>query len=68
MNSISALRVEDRIYDIVYTDANGNPQKPKRGKLLSTDKDGFVVIENDGKYILIPKDRVEQMCEVEAEC
>lgn len=58
------LRITDRIYEVIYTDVNGE-EKKKEGKLLSADENGFVVLERDGKYILIPKDRVGEMEQID---
>lgn len=59
------LRITDRIYKVIYTDVNGEKDK-KEGKLVSADENGFVVLEQrDGKYILIPKDRIGEMQQID---
>lgn len=51
-----------RDYDIEHRTAGGGVQKVA-GKLISLDESGFVVIESNGKRILIKKELVEVMRE-----
>ena len=37
----------------------------ERGSLVILDRDGFVVLEVNGKYLLIPKARIDAPVEVE---
>jgi hypothetical protein len=53
-----------RIYLVLYTDGRGQGQT-ERGRLVALDQDGFVVLEVDGKHVLIPKARVDALVEVE---
>jgi hypothetical protein len=60
-----AAMVHDRDFTIYYADRKDNIVVV-RGKMLSTDHDGFVVLtDKNGKMILIPKDRVDRMIEGE---
>jgi hypothetical protein len=60
-----AAMIYERDYTIYYTDGKGNPQKDY-GKLISADQDGFVVLkDNNGKIILIPRDRIDSLKEGE---
>jgi hypothetical protein len=48
---------------MTYTDGRG--QAPtERGRLVSLDQDGFVVLEVNGKHLLVPKARVDALVEV----
>ena len=53
-----------RIYLVLYTDGRGQGQI-ERGRLIALDQDGFVVLEVNGKHVLIPKARVDALVEVE---
>jgi hypothetical protein len=53
-----------RTYLALYTDGRGQAQT-ERGRLVALDRDGFVVLEVDGKHVLIPKARVDALVEVE---
>jgi hypothetical protein len=56
--------VHGRIYLVRYTDGWGQRQTV-RGRLVALDQDGVVVLEVDGKHLLIPKARVDALVEVE---
>ena len=64
VNGLAGLDVLNHEYEIIYTSKDGQ-QKTARGNLKSTDQDGFVVVERNGKYVLIPKDRVEEIKQVD---
>jgi hypothetical protein len=53
-----------RTYLVQYTDGRGQAQT-ERGRLVALDQDGFVVLEVNGKHVLIPKGRVDALVEVE---
>lgn len=53
-----------RDYEVEYRDGGGAVQKAE-GELISTDEGGFVVIERNGKRVLIKKDLVDIMREKE---
>jgi hypothetical protein len=53
-----------RIYLVLYTDGRGQAQT-ERGRLVALDQDGFVVLEVNGKSLLVPKARVDALVEVE---
>jgi hypothetical protein len=53
-----------RIYLVMYTDGRGQAQT-ERGRLVALDRDGFVVLEVNGKHVLIPKARVDALVETE---
>jgi hypothetical protein len=53
-----------RTYLLMYTDGRGQSQT-ERGRLVSLDQEGFVVLEVDGKHILVPKARIDALVEVE---
>ena len=53
-----------RTYLLTYTDGRGQAQT-ERGHLVSLDQDGFVVLEVNGKHLLIPKARVDALVEVD---
>jgi hypothetical protein len=53
-----------RTYLVMYTDGRRQSQT-ERGRLLSLDQDGFVVLEVNGKHLLIPKARIDALVEVE---
>jgi hypothetical protein len=48
----------------MYTDGRGQAQT-ERGSLVALDQDGFVVLEVNGKRLLIPKARIDALVEVE---
>jgi hypothetical protein len=53
-----------RTYLVMFTDGRGQAQT-ERGRLVALDQDGFVVLEVNGKYLLVPKARVDTLVEVE---
>jgi hypothetical protein len=53
-----------RIYLVMYTDGRGQGQI-ERGRLIALDQDGFVVLEVNGKHVLIPKAGVDALVEAE---
>jgi hypothetical protein len=53
-----------RTYLVMYTDGRGQAQT-ERGLLVTLDQDGFVVLEVNGKHLLVPKARIDAMLEVE---
>jgi hypothetical protein len=53
-----------RTYVVMYTDGRGQAQA-ERGRLVALDQDGFVVLEVNGKHVLIPKARVDALVETE---
>jgi hypothetical protein len=53
-----------RTYLLMYTDGRGQSQT-ERGRLVSLDQEGFVVLEVDGKHVLVPKARIDALVEVE---
>jgi hypothetical protein len=53
-----------RTYLVMYTDGRRQSQT-ERGRLVSLDQDGFVVLEVNGKHLLIPKARIDALVEVE---
>ena len=53
-----------RTYLVQYTDGRGRSQT-ERGSLVALDQDGFVVLEVNGKHLLIPKTRIDALVEVE---
>jgi hypothetical protein len=53
-----------RTYLVTYTDGRGQAQT-ERGSMVELDRDGFVVLEVNGKNPLIPKARVDVLVEVE---
>jgi hypothetical protein len=55
--------VLSRTYLVTYTDGRGQAQT-ERGQLIALDQDGFVVLEVNGKYLLIPKARIDALIEV----
>jgi hypothetical protein len=48
----------------MYTDGRGQAQT-ERGRLITLDQDGFVVLELNDKHVIIPKGRVDALVEVE---
>jgi hypothetical protein len=58
------MLVLGRIYLVMYTDGRGQAQT-ERGRLVALDQDGFVVLEVNGKRVLIPKARVDALVETE---
>jgi hypothetical protein len=56
--------VLSRTYLMTYTDGRGQVQT-ERGHLLAFDQDGFVVLAVNGKYLLVPRARVDALVEVE---
>jgi hypothetical protein len=53
-----------RTYLVMYTDGRRQSQT-ERGRLVSLDQDGFVVLEVNSKHLLIPKARIDALVEVE---
>lgn len=53
-----------RIYVVIYTNRQRESQT-ERGRLMALDQDGFVVLEVDGKCVLVPKGRVNALVEVD---
>jgi hypothetical protein len=53
-----------RTYLVSYTDGRGQAQT-ERGSLVALDQDGFVVLDVNGKHVLIPKARIDVLVEVE---
>jgi hypothetical protein len=53
-----------RTYLVMYTDGRGQAQT-ERGRLVTLDQDGFVVLEVNGKHLLVPKARIDALVEVE---
>jgi hypothetical protein len=58
------MNVLGRTYLVMYTDGRGQAQT-ERGSLIALDQDGFVVLEVNGKHLLIPKARIDALLEVE---
>jgi hypothetical protein len=58
------LTVLDRTYLMTYTDGRGQAQT-ERGRLVALDHNGFVILEVNGKHLLVHKRRVDAMVEVE---
>jgi hypothetical protein len=58
------VSVLDRTYLVMYTDGRGQ-QQTERGRLVTLDRAGFVVLEVNGKHLLVPKPRVDALVEVE---
>jgi hypothetical protein len=53
-----------RTYLVTYTDGRGQAQT-ERGQLVALDQEGCVVLEVNGKHLLIPNARVDALVEVE---
>ena len=53
----------ERIYVVTYTNGRGESQT-ERGRLIALDQEGFVVLEVNGKHVLVPKARVDALVEV----
>jgi hypothetical protein len=53
-----------RTYLVTYTDGRGQAQT-ERGLLVALNHDGFVVLEVNGKHLLVPKTRVDVLLELE---
>ena len=49
---------------VMYTDGRGQAQA-ERGRLVALDQEGFVVLEVNGKHVLIPKAHVDALVEAE---
>jgi hypothetical protein len=60
-NQVPALSTGKK-YEVEHRTAGGSVQKVE-GELISLDESGFVVIESNGKRILIKKELVEIMRE-----
>jgi peptidoglycan hydrolase-like protein with peptidoglycan-binding domain len=61
--SSGGVIVLGRTYVVQYTDGRGQAQT-ERGRLVALDQEGFVVLEVNGKRVLIPKARVDALVEV----
>jgi hypothetical protein len=48
----------------MYTDGRGQAQTERR-RLVALDQDGFVVLEVNGKHVLVPRARVDALVETE---
>jgi hypothetical protein len=53
-----------RTYVVQYTDGQGQAQT-ERERLVALDQEGFVVLEVNGKHLLVPKACIDAMVEVE---
>jgi hypothetical protein len=53
-----------RTYFVMYTDGRGQAQT-ERGSVVALDQDGFVVLEVNGKLLIIPKAPIDALVEVE---
>ena len=53
-----------RTYVVHYTDGRRQAQT-ERGRLVALDQEGFVVLEVNGKHLLVPKACIDAMVEVE---
>ena len=53
-----------RTYLVMYTDGRGQGQT-ERGRLVALDQEGFVVLQVNGKHLLVPKVRIDALVEVE---
>ena len=53
-----------RTYLVTYTDGRGQAQT-ERGSVVALDQDGFVVLEVNGKLLIIPKACIDALVEVE---
>jgi hypothetical protein len=49
---------------VMNTDGRGQEQT-ERGRLVTLDQDGFVVLEVNGKHLLVPKARIDALDEVD---
>jgi hypothetical protein len=61
---INAVKIIDKTYDYTYSDAAGNPTSG-RGKMVDPDRNGFAVFENNGRLVLVPKDRIVVIEEID---
>jgi hypothetical protein len=59
-----AMIVLGRTYLVTYTDGRGQAQT-ERGQLVALDHEGCMVLEVNGKHLLIPNARVDALVEVE---
>ncbi len=64
MTGAGGTLLHGRTYVVMYTDGRGQAQT-ERGRLVALDQEGFVVLEVNGKHVLIPKARVDALVEVE---
>jgi hypothetical protein len=53
-----------RTFLVRCTDGRGQAHTA-RGRLVTLDQDGCVVLEVNGKYLLVPKPRIDALLEVE---
>jgi hypothetical protein len=64
MGRLEGVMVLGRTYVMQYTDGRGQAQT-ERGRLVTLDQDGFVVLEVNGTQVLIRKVRIDVLVEVE---
>jgi hypothetical protein len=62
--AVGGVLVLGRTSVVLYTDGRGQAQA-ERGQLVALDQEGFVVLEVNGKHVLIPKARVDALVEAE---
>jgi hypothetical protein len=53
-----------RTYLVTYTDGRGQAHT-ERGRLVTLDQDGCVVLEGNGKHLLVPKVRIDALVKVD---
>jgi hypothetical protein len=53
-----------RTYLMTYTDGRGQAHT-ERVCVVALDQDGFVVLQVNGKHLLVPKARIDALLEVE---
>jgi hypothetical protein len=53
-----------RTYLMTYTDGRGQAQT-ERVCIVALDQDGFVVLQVNGKHLLVPRARIDALLEVE---
>jgi hypothetical protein len=53
-----------KTYLVMYTDGRGQAQT-EQSSLVALDQEGFVVLEVNGKHLLIPKACIDVLVEVE---
>ena len=56
--------MQGKTYLMTYTDGRGQAQT-ERGRLVALDEGGFVVLEVNGKHLLVPKAWINALIEVE---
>jgi hypothetical protein len=62
--SSGGVIVRDRTYVMQYTDGRGQAQTA-RGGLVTMDQDRFIVLEVNGKCVLIAKARIDPLVQVD---